>query len=111
MNYEMSYENFKSFDGGVTTALILLFFSLSIYLFLNFLPLLLLLIPFVLGPLAYFPSELIWNNGSYRQSVGLLGQGISPVSRPLPTGDNTNTEEKQTSVPRVGLEPTIPVFK
>jgi hypothetical protein len=31
-----------------------------------------LLLFFVLGPLACFPSELIWNYGSYRQLVGLL---------------------------------------
>jgi hypothetical protein len=54
--------------------------------------LLLLLLPFVLGSLASFPSELIWNYGSYRQSVGLLVRVISPVARPLPTQDNTNTE-------------------
>jgi hypothetical protein len=32
----------------------------------------------VLGPLACFPSELIWNYGSYRQSVGPLGRGSVP---------------------------------
>jgi hypothetical protein len=45
----------------------------------------LLLLPFVLGPLVCFPSELIWNYVSYRQMVGLLGWVISPVARPLPT--------------------------
>jgi hypothetical protein len=60
--------------------------------------LLLLLLPFVLGPLACFPSELIWNYDSYRQSVGLLGRVISPVARPLPTQDNTNTEETRTNI-------------
>jgi hypothetical protein len=52
--------------------------------------LLLLILPFVLGPLAYFPSEFIWNYGSYRHLVGLLGRRISPVARPLHTQDNTN---------------------
>jgi hypothetical protein len=53
---------------------------------------------FVLGPLVYFPSELMWNCGSYRQLVGLLGRMISPVARPLPTQDNTNTEETRTDI-------------
>jgi hypothetical protein len=60
--------------------------------------LLLLLLPFVLGPLACFPSELIWNYGSYRQLKGLLRRGISPVARPLPTQDNINTEESRTDI-------------
>jgi hypothetical protein len=30
------------------------------------------------------------------QSVGLLGRGISPIARPLPTQDDTNTEETRT---------------
>jgi hypothetical protein len=33
-----------------------------------------------------------------RQLVGLLGRVISPVARPLPTQDNTNTEEKRTDI-------------
>jgi hypothetical protein len=48
------------------------------------------LLLFVLGPLACFPSELIWNNVSYRQLVGLLGRAISLVVRPLPTQENIN---------------------
>jgi hypothetical protein len=40
-----------------------------------------------------FPSGFVWKYGSYRQSVGLLGRGISRVARPLLTQDNTNTEE------------------
>jgi hypothetical protein len=39
--------------------------------------LLLLLLPFLLGPLAWFPSEFIWKYESFRQSVWLLGRGIS----------------------------------
>jgi hypothetical protein len=53
---------------------------------------------FVLGPLDSFPSELIWNYGSYRQLVGLLRRVISPVARPLPTQDNTDTEETRTDI-------------
>jgi hypothetical protein len=54
---------------------------------------------FVLGPLACFTSELIWNYGSYRQSVELLGRGISPVVRPRDkTQDNINTEETRTDI-------------
>jgi hypothetical protein len=73
--------------------------------------LLLLLLPFVLGPLACFPSELIWNYGSYKQSAGLFRRVISPATRPLPTQDNTNRKKTRTSMPRVGFEPTIPVFE
>jgi hypothetical protein len=60
--------------------------------------LLLLLLAPSLGPLSCSHSELIWNHGSYRQSVGLLGRGISPVTRPLPAQDNTNTEETRTDI-------------
>jgi hypothetical protein len=34
--------------------------------------------------------------------------GDQPVVRPLP---NTNTKRKQTSMPSVGWEPTVPVFE
>jgi hypothetical protein len=39
--------------------------------------------------------------------------GDQPVSRPLPTHRTTQTQNKriQTSVPRVGFEPTIPAFE
>jgi hypothetical protein len=47
--------------------------------------LLLLLLPFVLGLLACFPAELIWNYGSYRQVLGLLGRVISPFAGSLLT--------------------------
>jgi hypothetical protein len=60
-----------------------------------------------------FPSELIWNNVSYAQKVGLLGRGISPVARPLPAHRTTQTQKKriQTSVPPVGFEHTIQLFE
>jgi hypothetical protein len=57
-----------------------------------------LLLPFVLGPPFCFPSELIRNYGSYRESVGLLGRVISLVGRPPPTQDNGNTEETRTDI-------------
>jgi hypothetical protein len=87
----------------VYKSVILYFLHLIIYF------LLLLLLPYVLDPLVSLPSELIWDRLSYRESVGLLGWGINPVSRSLTTRDNTNTEETEISVHRVGLEPTIPV--
>jgi hypothetical protein len=39
--------------------------------------------------------------------------GDQPDARPLPTQDSTNTEytHTQTSMPRVGFEPAIPVFE
>jgi hypothetical protein len=44
--------------------------------------------------------------------VGLLGRGINPAPRPLPTQDNTNTEKRRhTSMPRAGFEPVIPMFE
>jgi hypothetical protein len=58
----------------------------------------LLLLLFVLGPLACFPWELIWNYGSYRHSVGFLRRVISPGARLLPTQDSTNTEETRTDI-------------
>jgi hypothetical protein len=57
-----------------------------------------LLLPFALVPVACLPSELISNYGAYRQSVGLLGRGISPVARPIPTQEDTNTEEMRTDI-------------
>jgi hypothetical protein len=63
----------------------------------------------VLGSWVCSHSEL-WNYGSYRQLVGLLGGGDQSVSRRLPT-QNTNTGRKMTSMSRVGFEPTIPVFE
>jgi hypothetical protein len=53
---------------------------------------------FHISPLACFPSELIWTYGFYRQLVGLLGWVTNPVTRPLPTQDNTHTEETLTDI-------------
>jgi hypothetical protein len=75
--------------------------------------LLLFLLIFVLCPLACFPSEVIYNYTSYSQSVRPLGRVISHVPRPLPIQDNTNTGKKRrhASMPQVGFESTILVFK
>jgi hypothetical protein len=55
--------------------------------------------------LGHFFSFLILHT----QTVGLLGRGISPSQ-----GRYLHTEEhkhRQTSMPSVGFEPTIPAFK
>jgi hypothetical protein len=53
-------------------------------------------------------------NGFYRQLVGVLGRGIGYIARPLSTQDHT-TQGKRLQifilVPRVGFEPTTPVFE
>jgi hypothetical protein len=62
------------------------------------------------SPLACFPLKLICKYGSCRQLVGLLERVIGPVTKPLLTQDDKNTEKRgKTSMPRVGFEPTIPV--
>jgi hypothetical protein len=53
--------------------------------------LLLLLCRIRLSGLLPFRINEIWSYGSYRQSVGLLERRISPVARPLPAQDKTNT--------------------
>jgi hypothetical protein len=48
----------------------------------------------------------------YSQLVGLLGRGISPSKGCcLHTERHKQNKRAQTSMPRVGLEPTIPVFE
>jgi hypothetical protein len=48
----------------------------------------------------------------YAQSVGLLGRGISPSqSRYLHIEQHKQNKRTHTSMPRVGFEPTIPVFE
>jgi hypothetical protein len=46
------------------------------------------------------------------QLVGLLGRGDQPDERPLPTHRTTQIWNKRTQIPmpRVGFEPTTPVF-
>jgi hypothetical protein len=46
------------------------------------------------------------------QLVGLLGRGIGPTQGLYPHTGQHNTEKRgHTSMPRVGFEPTIPVFE
>jgi hypothetical protein len=44
-----------------------------------------------------------------KPSVGTLGRGISPFQSRYLT--QTQNKHKQTSIPWIGFEPTIPVFK
>jgi hypothetical protein len=71
-----------------------------------------LLLGFVLCPLVCFPSQLIWNYGSYRQSVGHLRRG-SALSQSHYLHRITQTQNKpgQKSMPWVGFEPTISVLE
>jgi hypothetical protein len=47
-----------------------------------------------------------------RHSVGLLGRGISPTQgRYVHWTTQTKNKRRQTSIPCVGFEPTIPVFE
>jgi hypothetical protein len=65
--------------------------------------------PFV-GPWPLFQFQ----NRVLVQSVGLLERGISPpVARPLHRHRATQTQNKhtQTSMHRVGFEPTTPVYE
>jgi hypothetical protein len=58
-----------------------------------------------------FPSELIWNCGLYRQSVGFLGRGISTTQgRYLHRTTQTQKKRGDTFIPLVGFEPTIQEF-
>jgi hypothetical protein len=71
-----------------------------------------LLLPFLLGPLARFPLELIWNYGSYKQLAGLLGWMISPVARLLlHTVSQTQKNSTELSMLQTGFESTIPEFE
>jgi hypothetical protein len=63
-------------------------------------------------PSGLLPSELIWKYGSNRQLVGLLGREISPSEgRYLHRTKQTQNKRGQTSMPRVGFEPTMSVFE
>jgi hypothetical protein len=68
---------------------------------------------FVLGPLACFTSELIWNYGSCKQLVGPLGRGISPSQgRYLCTEQQKHRiNADKSSMARVRFEHRIPVFE
>lgn len=68
---------------------------------------------FRIRPSALFPIRIILDCCSYRQLAGFLGQGISPVARPLCIEDSTaqiQKKRRQTSMRQVGFEPIIPVF-
>jgi hypothetical protein len=68
--------------------------NLSIYLSMALQP---------LGPGRFF---------TYTQSVGLLGREISPSQgRYLHTEQHKQNKRTQTSMPRVGFDPTIPAFE
>jgi hypothetical protein len=59
----------------------------------------------------------LWVLAAFSVSLYTVGRtpwtGDQPVARPLPTHRTTQTQNKrtQTSMPRVGSEPTIPVFE
>jgi hypothetical protein len=75
-----------------------------------------LLIPFYLS---IYGSTALVDLGRFFSFLNLytvgetLWTGDQPVARPLPTHRTTQTQNKrtQTSMPRVGFEPTIPVFE
>jgi hypothetical protein len=48
---------------------------------------------------------------SYRQSVGLLGRGVSPSQdRCLHKTTQTHNKRRHIDIPRVGFEPPTPAF-
>jgi hypothetical protein len=63
------------------------------------------------------PSNASFHSVSYlKQSVGLLGRGISPsqggyLTQALNKHKQAQIKHKQTSMFSVGFEPTIPVFE
>jgi hypothetical protein len=70
------------------------------------------LLHFVSGPMLSYPSSLTWNYGSCRQATWLFGRVIA-LSRSRHVCMTAQMQKKrgQTSVPRVGCEPTVPVFE
>jgi hypothetical protein len=51
-------------------------------------------------------------SSTFTQSVGLLGQGISPLQgRYLHTGQNKQNKRTQTFMPQAGFERMIPLFE
>jgi hypothetical protein len=70
-----------------------------------------LLVLFVLGPLAFSPSELTWNYWFYRKSAGLIGRVIN-LSQDRYLCRTTQKQKKrwQTSMYPVRSELRIPVF-
>jgi hypothetical protein len=66
----------------------------------------------------YGSTALCWTLAAFQfldfyTVYGTPWMGDQPFARPLPTHKTTQTQNKrtQTSMPRVGFEPTIPVFE
>jgi hypothetical protein len=57
---------------------------------------LLLLVPFILGPLDAFLSELIWNYISYRESVGFLAATYTKENKYRTRADTHASREIRT---------------
>jgi hypothetical protein len=68
---------------------------------------------FCISSSGLFPIRINLNYESYIQSAGLLWWVINPIARPLPTQDNTNTEETRIHIHASswGFEPMILVFE
>jgi hypothetical protein len=58
--------------------------------------------------MTFLHPELIFDYECYRHLVGLFGRGNQTVSRPLPTRYSPDAGETQTSLPCIGVKPTIP---
>jgi hypothetical protein len=66
----------------------------------------------IYGSTAFVKLGRFFSSLSYTQSVGTLGRGISSsLGRYLQTEKNNQNKNTQTSMPRMGFEPTIPVFE
>jgi hypothetical protein len=63
-------------------------------------------------PAALYPQEDSWYS-FLLEAESTPWNGDQPVARPLLTHRTTQTQNKstQTSMPRVGFQPTIPVFE
>jgi hypothetical protein len=71
-------------------------------------PCVVVLLPFVLGPLGCFPSQFIWKYGFYTVGVTPL-TGVQPYSKAATyTGQQKHKKREQTSMSCVTSEPTIP---
>jgi hypothetical protein len=73
----------------------------------------------IFPPFIYGFTALCWTLAAFSVSssfytVGMIPwAGDQPVARPLPSPRTAKTQNKrtQTSIPQVGFQPTIPVFK
>jgi hypothetical protein len=66
---------------------------------------------FRIRPSSLFSLELIRKYKFYRQLIGLLGRLISPSQGRYLQKQHKHRKNSETSKPRVGFEPTIPVFE